>query len=79
MFSEVLRPEVAEYDYFTPAFYAIWGNDSDVMAQARAINEMYNTYLYAFGFKHPWQLDPSLQEFLNEHSKITIKLGEADD
>lgn len=65
-----------EYDHFSPAFYWTWGDYPNVMEQAREINDLYNTYLYAFDAGYPALLDTQIQDYLNENNKITINLGD---
>ncbi|HET9721576.1 MAG TPA: hypothetical protein VFP32_00915 [Candidatus Saccharimonadales bacterium] len=76
MSSELTQHQSPAYKHFTPAFYTVWGDDPQIMAQARAVNDLFNTYLYAFGVEQPYQLNTAVQEYLNENSRIHLEVDD---
>jgi len=79
MFDEIAKLPNKPYEYFTPLFYSIYGGESEVMAQAAAINHMHEDYFYAFGVEHFYQLPRAVQDYLREMSVIRVIPGEQDD
>lgn len=68
-----------EYDHYSPAFYAAVADSPELIQQAKAANDLFNTYLYGFDVPHPWFLDRQLQDYLNEEAVVRPNLGEGDE
>ena len=70
------NPETAsEYEHFGPAFYERVSSDEKILAKAKQINDLINTYLFAYGVRHPLELSPEVQQVVNQQTEVRFDLG----
>ena len=69
----------AEYDYYSPVFYQIYGDLPEVMSQVREANAAINRYLQEYGVSDIWRLPADIQRAIHDKATITINLGEEDE
>lgn len=65
-----------KFDYFSPAFYQIWGDEPEIMRQAQAVNALAEELFAEYRVSQIWELPPEIQQTFHEKAWITIDLGE---
>lgn len=67
-----------DYEYFLPVFF-IAESDTDILKKAKAVNDMYDTYLYGYDVRLPQNLPAAMQEYLSERAHQLVPMGEHDE